>query len=329
MSKITKFLTFCIAAVTLNLSAAQNIPWIDMNAFVDGTPEKKHETAMEFGKALEKFGFVAVTNIGIDQRIVDKAYTLAEDYFALPVDVKMKNFSGDGHRGYIPYGVEHAKNNPLSDLKEFYQMVAADHPQALWPDELPAYQEAVIDLYNQSEQCVKRCLQATAIYLGYEDQENILADLIGHGNSVMRIAYYPLLEDVDYPEGALRAAEHEDIDIMTVIPRMTEPGLQVLLNNGVWIDVEIPEGAAVINAGDTLSRLTNLIIPSTTHRVVNGSTCNERARLSVPFFGEPGMDTIVSVLDRCVEEGDIDIPEEITFGELLIKRLTEQSILGS
>lgn len=260
--------TLCITTLTLSLSATQNIPWIDMSAFVDGTSDEKYATAMEFGKALEEFGFVAVTNIGIDQTVVDNAYTLAEDYFALPVDVKMENFSGDGNRGYIPYGVEHAKNNPLSDLKEFYQMVAADNPQSLWPDELPEYQEAVIDLYNQSEMCVKRCLQATAIYLGYEDQEYILADLIGHGNSSMRVAYYPLLENVEYPTGAIRAAEHEDIDMMTVIPRMTEPGLQVLLNSGEWIEVEIPEGAAVINAGDTLSRLTNFIIPSTTHRVV-------------------------------------------------------------
>ena len=310
--------------VLISSLSATTIPLIDMEKFVLGTKEERKETAIAFGKALEEIGFVAVTNIGIDYDRVDNAYKIGQKYFSASDEIKMKNYTGNGLNGYIPFAQEHAKNSSIPNLMEMYQTVGISNPPALWPtQDLPQFKPSLIDLYFQAEECAKECLRATAIYLGYEDNEDILANLMGSGNSVMRLIHYPPVNDENYIEGAIRAREHEDICIMTVIPKATARGLQVKLKDGTWIYADVPEGAAVINSGDTLSRLTNYKIPSTTHRVVNPPVEDKTStRFSVPFFGQPALSTTIRVLDKCIDKDDLsDTPEDISFGELLMERL--------
>jgi len=317
-----KKLLLLLSVITLNL-CAKTIPWIDMDKFINGTEEEKFQTAIEFGKAFETLGFVAVTNIGIDQDVVERAYSTAEDYFNLPIETKMMHCTGQGLSGYIPYGHEHAKNNPIPDLKEMYQNLGYSNPENLWPNnDLPQFKQDMYALYRQLQGCVKHCLKATAISLGYTGkQETILSDMLGDGKSLMRILHYPAIDPSTMPPRAIRAASHEDICMMTVIPRPTATGLQVRLHDGTWMDVVVPEGSAIINAGDTLSRITNYKIPSTTHRVVNPANHDGSERYSVPFFGQPSLDDMICVLDNCVLEGET-APEDVTFGKLLLERLS-------
>ena len=304
------------------------IPWIDMSRFMYGSSEEKISTALEFGKAFQELGFVAVTHIGISQTTIDQAFAFAEAFFKRSDEFKSSVRSPDGHYGFIPFGLEHAKYTNIIDLKEFYQTTGPTQPEHLWPD-IVGFKEAITTLYLELETCLKYCLQATAIYLGYTDtsRRNILSDLLGSGNGLMRILHYPPVDNKNAIPDAIRAAPHEDVSMMTVIPRATRPGLQVKNHQGEWLDVAVPNDAAIINAGDTLSYITNGIIPSTTHRVVNPEQDDVASRYSIPFFGSLPFNTVLRVLDRCRgKTAAHHLPKPITFGDFLSKRYKDIGI---
>lgn len=306
----------------------KSIPWIDMSRFMHGSSEEKIAISIEFGRAFQELGFVAVTHIGISPQTIDRAFSLAEEFFNSPEDFKMTVQSPDGHCGFVPFGVEHAKYTHVMDLKEFYSTTGYTQPESLWPT-IPGFKEAMTALYIELETCMKNCLQATAIYLGYTEphKQTILSNLLGNGNGLMRMLHYPPVNPKHSPSEAIRSAAHEDVSMMTVIPRATHPGLQVKNHQGEWIDVSVPDDAAIVNAGDTLSYITNGIIPSTTHRVINPPLHEHSSRYSIPFFGSLPFDTIMRVLDKCrCNNSKDELPKEITFGDFLSKRYKDIGI---
>src|SRR5579885_1390580 len=300
----------------------KRIPWVDMSQFIYGSADEKHAIAMQFGEAFRQIGFAAVTNIGLNPETINQAYAIAEQYFNLPETEKLKQRSPDGHRGFIPFGTEHAKYTDVMDLKEFFQTTGPTQPNELWPD-FPGFRQAMTTLYLELETCMRYCLQATAISLGYASipQQTILSGMLKPGSAVMRILHYPPVDRSISPPGSVRSAPHEDISMMTIIPRATHPGLQVKNHDGEWLDVVVPDGAAIINAGDTLSYITNGMIPSTTHRVINPPENDYSHRYSIPFFGSLPNETVLQVLDHCKGETPVEnLPEKITFGEFLHER---------
>lgn len=304
--------------------AVKTIPWVDMNDFLHGSSEDKINIATQFGTALEEIGFVAVTHIGLKKQTIDQAYAMAERYFELPEEIKLKNRSVDNHRGFVPFGTEHAKYTDIIDLKEFYQTTGPTQPDELWPS-LPNFKSIMLALYDELRNCMSYCLQATAIYLGYNHptEQTILSDLLGNGEGVMRILHYPPINPLQCPPGAIRSAPHEDLGVMTVIPRATRSGLQVKTRQGEWIDVIVPDGAAIVNSGDTLSYITNNRIPSTTHRVINPPNTDQTHRYSIPFFGGFPFDTVLEVLDKCKQTNNSALKTKVTFGEFLTTRYQE------
>ncbi|VVC77209.1 hypothetical protein AQUSIP_25360 [Aquicella siphonis] len=303
-------------------NASQHIAWIDMHDFVHGATKQKIATARAFGLALQQTGFVAVTNIGLRAETISQAYAMAETYFAQPDAIKQRERSPDGHRGFIPFGTEHAKYTSVMDLKEFYQTTGISQPEALWPL-LPGFRDTMMALYTELENALKLCLQATAIYLGYEDenQHALLSNMMAPGHGVMRILHYPPIDPQHTHPGALRSAPHEDISLMTIIPRATHARLQIKNRQGNWLDVVVPDNAAIINSGDTLSRITNGVIPSTTHRVINPPRQDTSHRYSIPFFGSLPFECVLRVLDKCkVTPSSHELPQDITFGDFLKER---------
>ena len=298
------------------------IPWIDMQLFMSGTPQQKIETGMAFGNAMRELGFVAVSNIGLSKKTIDDAYAMSEYFFEKPDDFKMQTRAPEGHHGFLPFGTEHAKYTDILDLKEFFQTTGSTHPENLWPA-IPGFREAITALYVELENCMKACLQAIAISLGYtaEKEQTILSDMLGTGNGLMRLLHYPPVGPLKSPLGAVRSAAHEDLSMMTVIPRATASGLQVLTRHQEWLDVVVPDNAAIINAADTLQYITNGFIPSTTHRVVNPPVHDHSHRYSIPFFASLPFATPLRVLEKC--KGNTppeNLPKEITFGEFLTQR---------
>lgn len=258
----------------------------------------------DLGLGLERFGFVAVVNHGIPTELLRSAYRLAGETFALPEAVKRRyETPGDGRqRGYTSFGVEHAKDTPLPDLKEFWHVgrtLPPDHPLHLsrdvppnrFPAEVPAFEPTFKELFGRVEAFADTLLDSVGLYLGLPD--GYFRALTRDGNSVLRVIHYP---DVAGPPGAVRAAAHEDINLLTVLPASTRPGLELLTRDGDWMAVDVPPDVMVCDTGDMMQLLTARVLPATTHRVVNPEGA-DGGRLSMPFFLHPHPDAMLEPMD--------------------------------
>lgn len=264
-------------------------------------PDKRAGFVQAVGRGLEEFGFVSVTGHGIDLNRLDAAYAMARAFFDLPTAVKTRyETPADGRqRGYTSFAVEHAKDTLVPDLKEFFHVgrtLADDHPLHLsgdvpvnrFPAELPGFEPLFKAHFVAMEEFAGRLLSATALYLGHE--EAYFSRLTKDGNSVLRLIHYP---DVgDSPPGAVRAAAHEDINLLTVLPVSTKPGLEVMTRDGRWLAVNPPPNVMVCDTGDMMALLTGNRLPATTHRVVNPEY-SDGGRLSMPFFLHPHPDALL------------------------------------
>lgn len=289
------------------------------------------EISDELGRSFAEFGFAIVRDHGIPQELIDRAGELAKGFFALPEDVKRSYIveGGGGARGYTPFGKEIAKDAQVHDLKEFWHIgrsLPEGHALAdvmapnLWPGEIAGFEQTFETLFGEFEQAGDRILRAIALHLGLP--EDWFTATVKDGNSVMRLLHYPPLPE-DAPEGAVRAAAHGDINTITLLLGAEEAGLELLNTQGEWVPVSPPQGALAVNVGDMLDRLTNSLLRSTTHRVVNPA--GERARhsrYSMPFFLHFRPDFLIEPLPQCVAEGDTP-PEPITAHDFLQQRLRE------
>ena len=293
--------------------------------------------AAELGEEFRRFGFAVISDHGIDQALIDDAYARAAAFFVLPVETKQKYYidGGAGQRGYTPFGREAAKGEAAIDLKEFWHVgrdLPPGHPYSdimppnVIPDEVEGW-AAVTRLYNALDQLGMRLLRAVARDLGLD--ETFFDDTVTDGNSILRLLHYPAQEST-LPEGSIRAAAHEDINTITLLLGAEEAGLQVIdRRTGDWIDINPPAGCLVINVGDMLQRLTNHVLPSTTHRVVNPTPERQKfSRYSMPFFLHFRPDYAIRTLESCISKDNPNrYPEPLTAQEYLLERLREIRLL--
>ncbi len=310
---------------------ARAIPVVDLSTFVNGDQEQRTAFVEKLGKAFHEVGFVGVVNHGISKDLVDQFYTASKEFFSLPVDTK-RGYEVNGlagQRGYTSFGKEHAKQSQVADLKEFFQIgqfVDQDHPlKAEYPDnvkveEVSAFYQLGKDLYKSFESSGGHLLKAIAIHLDLG--EDYFEQKIEDGNSILRTIHYPPI--TEEPRTAIRAEQHEDINLITLLVGASAGGLQLLNNDGEWQDITPGENEIVINVGDMLQRLTNNYLKSTTHRVVNPPKEQWHVpRLSIPFFLHPKSEMDLTCLDKCVTEARPLAYESITAGDYLDERLRE------
>jgi len=307
------------------------IPVVDLSQFIKGNAEDRRKFVEALGQAFHEIGFVGVINHGIPYELIDGFYRAAKVFFNLPVEVKRKyEVEGlAGQRGYTSFGKEHAKQSEVADLKEFFQIgqeVPEDHPFATeYPPnvrtlETPEFTELGRKLYQAFEKAGGQLLRAIAIHLDL--QEDYFDHKIQEGNSILRAIHYPPI--TEEPKSAIRAEQHEDINLITLLVGASAGGLQVFNMEGQWLDVLPEEGEIVINVGDMLQRMTNNYLKSTTHRVVNPPREEwDTPRLSIPFFLHPKSDMDLSCLPRCVDANNPLAYDPITAGEYLDERLRE------
>jgi isopenicillin N synthase-like dioxygenase len=307
------------------------IPLVDLNKFITGTDAEKKSFVEELGHAFQEFGFVGVVNHGIPKELVSRFYAESKSFFSLPVDVKEKyEVKGlAGQRGYTSFGKEHAKQSNVGDLKEFFQIgqtVPADHPlKPEYPDninvtEIPDFYKTGRELYQAFEASGKNLLQAIALYLKLD--RHYFDEKILEGNSILRAIHYPPISQE--PKSAIRAEQHEDINLITLLVGASAGGLQILDMKNQWLDIVPGEDEIVVNVGDMLQRLTNNYLKSTTHRVVNPPREEwHRPRLSIPFFLHPKSEMDLSCLPSTVTTDRPLAYEPITAGEYLNERLRE------
>lgn len=310
------------------------IPSLDLSDFQSSDKEKRAQFVQELGEAYNNIGFVAIKNHGLSDELTKKLYQVFQKFFALPEEVKQKyDIPGlHGQRGYTGKGKEHAKGRNTGDLKEFYHVgqfiedddpVKKEYPDNVWPTEVPEMEAIATEAFKTLEKTGKQMLSAIALYLGLE--EHYFDSKVHHGNSILRaIHYYPIENPEAIPEDAVRAAEHGDINLITLLMGASAEGLQVLRRDGQWIPITALPEQIIVNVGDMLARLTNNKLKSTIHRVVNPP--REKmgtSRYSIPFFMHPRSEMDLTCLDSCVSEENPKQYSDMTAGEFLEERLAE------
>jgi isopenicillin N synthase-like dioxygenase len=315
------------------MSDFRKVPELSLLSYVNGEQNDKIKFVDQLFSGIKDYGFINLIDHVVEQKVIDNAYESVHEFFQLSEQDKLKYVckEGGGQRGYTAFGTEHAKDNPVPDLKEFWHVgrelpevhaYRATYPDNLWPEEVPHFKENLYALYSGLDQCSHHLLEALGIAL--DVPQSYFHDMINNGNSILRpIHYPPISEDMDAK--AIRAAAHEDINLITLLIGATSSGLQLLDRDGTWLDIETAPGQIVVDSGDMLHRLTNDVVPATTHRVINPNNSKER-RYSMPFFVHPNPEAMLECIPSCMGEGPKYEP--INANDWLMQRIKDIGLMG-
>src|SRR3954447_12736054 len=249
------------------------------------------EAPEKFTRSLRETGFAVLVNHPLPQRLVQRIYDEWLEFFEGNDKFKYR-FSDDNQDGYFgPDVSETAKGNTVRDLKEFFHV----YPWGRYPTEVS---DAALEYAAQAKVIANTLLgwvqantppEVAALFSRPLDQM-----MEGSTRTLLRVLRYPPLTGSEQP-GAVRAASHEDINLLTVLPAANEPGLQVLDTAGNWHEVPCDFGSLVINCGDMLQLASGGYYPSTSHRVMNPTGDSaKRSRLSLPLFLHPADDVVLA-----------------------------------
>lgn len=249
------------------------------------------DAAERFVESLRETGFGVLRNHPIPAELVESIYRHWQAFFDDPAKHAWRYDAGR-QDGYFPPEVsETAKGHDLKDLKEYYHV----YPWGRVPE---ALRDEIMDYYRRAEAVAATLLGWVEAYTSADVarhyREPLSKMIEGSDQSLLRVLYYPPLSGGEQP-GAVRAAAHEDINLLTVLPAANEPGLEVRGRDGGWHAVPCDPGQLVINVGDMLQEASQGHFPSTTHRVVNPSgAARHHSRLSLPLFLHPRPEVILS-----------------------------------
>lgn len=309
-------------------SAPSQVPELSLSQYTHGEPAQRATFCRELFDGLQRYGFVILRDHPVPVALLEEAYRLSAEFFALPEDVKGRYVRGP--RGYVPFRTERAKNCAVPDLKEFWQIgpERAEHaarditePPNVWPDAPTQFRPLFLDVFTALQDTGRIILEA--LTPGLDLPRDFFATMVAEGNSVLRLLHYPPVPENVAP-GSVRAAAHEDINLLTLLVAAQGAGLELLDRDGRWLAVETDRNNLIVDSGDMLARITNDVIPATTHRVVNPSGANV-SRYSMPFFMHPNSAAMLRCLPSCVGTG-ARYPE-ISAGAFLAQRLKEIGLL--
>tara|TARA_X000000950_G_scaffold100986_2_gene127592 strand:+ start:2878 stop:3822 length:945 start_codon:yes stop_codon:yes gene_type:complete len=312
-----------------------NIPSVDLNNFLSDDQSLKNNFVKKLGKAYQEIGFVALKGHFLKDSDIKNVYKYIKAFFDLSDDIKRKyELEGFlGQRGYTSFGKEHAKGKEYGDLKEFWhfgqylndeEYSQFSYPKNLYVQEIPEFNEIGKTVFKALEKTAIYVLRAISLYL--ELDEDHFDEYVKKGNSILRPIHYPPIKTK--PKGAERAAAHGDINLITLLMGANGKGLQVLTNDGEWIDAIAEKDEIVINVGDMLSRYTNNKLKSTIHKVINPpKELWKKSRYSIPFFLHPIGTMKLNVLDSCIDDKNPKKYDDITAHDFLIQRLKDIGVL--
>lgn len=311
----------------------RKVPTLSLASYICGSDSDRATFIDQLFKGLKEYGFIILKDHNVKAESLHKAYEILQKFYSLPENVKKSYISRKAgfQRGYTPFGQEHAKDSPVMDLKEFWHVgrelsegnVLRDvYPENVWPTEIPEFKTHFTALYSALEEAGNVMLEALTMPL--EVEKDFFAKMTKDGNSILRLLHYPPI-----PEGVdarcVRAAAHEDINFITILPAATASGLQLKDRDGQWLDIDSEPDALIVDVGDMLARLTNDVLPSTTHRVINPQDGKNQSRYSMPFFMHPHPQALLSCLPSCKGTG-AKYPD-ITGHDFLMQRLREIGLI--
>ena len=258
------------------------IPVVDFTA--PDAPEK-------FVASLRETGFGVLVNHPIQQSLVESIYNNWQTFFNGD-DKNNYAFDPEKQDGYFAPDIsETAKGHTKKDIKEYYHVYPWGQIPAGLKDEILNYYRLASDLAATLLDWVEEHSPKEVSAKYSEALSNMIKDT---PNTLLRVLHYPPLTGDEEP-GAIRAAAHEDINLLTILPAANEPGLQVQLQSGDWLDIPSDFGNLIINIGDMLQEASGGYFPSTTHRVINPSgKAADKSRISLPLFLHPRSEVVLS-----------------------------------
>lgn len=249
------------------------------------------EAPAKFTESLRTTGFGVLKNHPIPQELVEGIYSEWLNFF----DGEAKHryaYSRETQDGFFSTAIsETAKGHKQKDIKEYFHI----YPKGRYPAEVS---DAARRYYGIANDLARELLAWVGTHTPADVKARFsmpLSDMIADSDkTLLRVLRYPPLTGNE-PEGAIRAAAHGDINLLTVLPAANEPGLQVLDKDGNWIDVPCDFGTLVINTGDMLQEASGGYFPSTIHRVVNPTGEGRfKSRVSLPLFLHPRDEVVLS-----------------------------------
>jgi isopenicillin N synthase-like dioxygenase len=255
----------------------------------------------KFAKSFRETGFAIIKDHNISSDEIDRMYSVWTDFFASDEGPNFAVKPGES-AGYFGYKSENAKGSANKDLKEFFHAYQNKMLPNITEKETREFQEKLIKMGST---LLRWLDQESEGHVSFSEPLENMID--GSDMNLLRIIHYPPLPDNVEP-GEVRAAAHEDINLITLLVTGTEPGLQAKDVNGNWHDVPCKPGYITVNSGDMLSMASKGHYPSTPHRVVNPPKQENRSRYSMPLFVHPRPDVLL---------------DKLTAGEFLDERLKE------
>ena len=303
-----------------------NVPTLDLSKFISGNDQERKAFSDDLGMSFNQTGFAIIKNHDLRKELTDELYKVIKAFFDLDDEKKIKYYFPDlyGQRGYVIKGQEHAKGSKKGDLKEFFHIgsPSISNPQNIWPHEIENFNEIGSEVFITLENIGLSLLRAISMYLNLN--MNYFEEKVKGGESILRSIHYFPLDPSDISDGAVRAAAHGDINLITILMGASADGLEILTKQNKWIPISSKEDELVINVGDMLERLTNKRLLSTVHRVVNPSIDKlGTSRYSIPFFMHPKPEMDLSCLESCYSQNNPKQFEDITAGRFLEERLRD------
>ncbi len=312
-------------------SKFNRVPELSFNQYTEGNPEDQLQFINDLFEGLKYYGFIILKDHPISTQTLDLAYQKSEELFNLREDQKMQYIIGN-NRGYTPFGVEHAKNSKVPDLKEFWHVgrelapsspLYSTYPKNIWPTEISNFKETFLDLFQKLDHVGETLLEALTFSL--DIPKTYFKSLDNEGSSILRLLHYPPIPK-DTDPNCVRAAAHEDINLITILVAASASGLELLDRDGSWLPIETDKNNLIFDAGDMLARITNDKIPSTTHRVVNPQDGKNVSRYSMPYFIHPNPNSLLECIPSCKDK-EIKYPP-IKSHDFLMQRLKEIGLLS-
>jgi len=309
--------------------AREEIPIIDIGAYLEGKPGAMEETSLALKHALEEVGFYFIVNHGVPRKLVDKAFEAARRFHALPLEEKLTMPFSEHSTGYLPLGgstIRQSKlnaNNKPNKYEAFFvkRDLPADHPDVLarlpfrgtmpWPKDLPGFRDTVVEYCAAMEALAQRLLPLYAVALGLPSDwfRAAFADPMFS----MMLLHYP--QQTIHEENQFGLAPHTDTSFMTLLAQNDVPGLSIMLPTGRWVDAPVVEGSFLVNGGDIMRRWVNERFLATPHSVINRSG---QERYSIPFFIDCNYRHRMELPPTCVDANNPAKFEPFTYLDYMI-----------
>ena len=309
------------------------IPVIDIKNLYSDVSSETGQIANDFIEAYSSLGFSYITNHSIDDQIISDIFDASREFHALPLREKNKISLNELHRGYIAIDTSTDVTSDLAEVKkpnqsESFMMMREAGPDDpdyrsgsyltgpnVWPNKPVKFKERVTKYANEMTRLCERLTFIILKALGIP--ENHHQNLFHKPTIWLRLLHYPPQTTLD--EDLYGSAPHRDFGAITILAQDHVGGLQVQLPQGGWLDVPELPNSFVVNVGNMLHRLTNGLLISTPHRVINKSG---RERYSCPFFYDPNINAVIKPQGNGVSPSNPEKFEPIIYGEYLKHELT-------